>query len=497
MEINDFEIVWIYTVDSGRWTKKRNEVKEIAEKIFNKTQIVEGLIRYCTAQELEVRVGSGKENRAFFYMKDDKTKNIMKLLYESDMDNVDPEYLEGLRIFRAKLTTFEIILPGDRVEPIEVYLLFHNSGIFVLEFWLKIKNMALTPDIINEIQLLPLTEDKITFKLPHKLLEDYSIVSPRIGDLLKENENQRSKISIEMTFHELIWIYWAIIAFNVATQKVKDSKTLHRSLRYNVFNFFPVLIFNFPEVNSPSELIQNNKAEFYSMLSQEIYLKPEYIRPDLIDEKFNEENNIADRTDYALFFTVESCMLLLSQQSQEALEYIAKKRNHNVEDLLSLEKFNIVLIQEFLQMQRFLIQIYDHLLSKKPISEMETDELAQWRARLSKVIEEFHNVNLLIKTNAIKWFEKGRNDVYDLDKPLDVLDKKLGLIDSAVGSIHANLMEFLTILLGILVQVGPIIALTVAGENPILAIIVTTSIFFVIYFSYKFLYKIWYRSRKT
>jgi hypothetical protein len=136
MEVNDFEIVWIYTVDSGRWIKKRDELKEIAEKIFNKALIVEGLIRYCTAKELEARAGSGRENRAFFYTKDENTKNVLKLLYESDMDNIDPEFLEGLRLFRAKLTTFEIVLPGDRVEPIEVYLLFHNSGIFILEFWL-------------------------------------------------------------------------------------------------------------------------------------------------------------------------------------------------------------------------------------------------------------------------------------------------------------------------------------------------------------------------
>ena len=497
MEVNDFEIVWIYTVDSGRWIKKRDEIKEIAEKLFNKAQIVEGLLRYCTAKELEARAGSGRENRAFFYTKDENAKSILKLLYESDMDNIDPEYLEGLRLFRAKLTTFEIVLPGDRIEPIEVYLLFHYSGIFILEFWLKIKNMALTPDIINEIQLMPLSEDKITFKLPYKLVKDYSMVTPKIEALLKGNENENSKISIEMTFHELVWIYWAIIAFLVTTQKVKDSQTLHRSLRYNVFNFFPVLMFNFPEVNTPSELIEANKAELYSMLSQEIYLKPEHIRPELIDEKINDENNIADRTDYALFFVIESCMLLLSQQSQETLEYIAKKRNHKVEDQIYLDKLNIILIQEFLQMQRFLIQVYEHLLSKKSISEMETDELALMRGVLSKGVEEFHNIQLFVKTNTIKWFEKGRDDVYDFDKSLDVLDKKLELIDSAVGTIHGNLMEFLTVLLGIVVQIGPIIALTLATENPILAILITTGAFFLIYYSYKFLYKKWYRSRKA
>jgi len=128
---------------------------------------------------------------------------------------------------------------------------------------------------------------------------------------------------------------------------------------------------------------------------------------------------------------------------------------------------------------------------------METDELALMRGVLSKGVEEFHNIQLFVKTNTIKWFEKGRDDVYDFDKSLDVLDKKLELIDSAVGTIHGNLMEFLTVLLGIVVQIGPIIALTLATENPILAILITTGAFFLIYYSYKFLYKKWYRSRKA
>jgi len=494
MEINDFEIIWVYTVDSGRWIKKRDEVKEIAEKLVNKTRIVEGLVRYCTAQELEQRAGSGKENRAFFFTKNDQVKNDLKLLYESDMDNVDPEYLEGLQLFRAKLTTFDIVLPGERVEPVEVHLLFHSSGIFIIEFWLKIKNMGLTPDIINEIQLLPLTEDKITFKLPYRVLKDYSMVTPKIEALLgKEGESEERKISIEMTFHELVWIYWAIIAYTITTAKVTDSKTLHRSLRYNVFSFFPVLLFNFPEMNSPGELIEKHKAELYSMLCQELHLKPQYIRPELIEEKLKEGNNIAERTDYALFFSVESCMLLFSQQTHEILEFLAKKQNHTVDDQFLLEKRDVILVQELLQMQRFLIQLYDHLLSKKPISEMETDELAQMRARLSKAVEGFYNVKLLIKTSTIKRFENGRNAVYEFDKALDILEKKLELIDSAVGTIHSNLMEFLTVLLGILVQVGPIIALTLAGENALPAVLISTGIFFSIYFGYKFLYKRWYR----
>lgn len=497
MEINDFEIVWIYTVDSGRWIKKRDEVKEIAEKLFTKTRIVEGLLRYCTASELEERAGSGKENRAFFLTKNDQVKSDLKLLYASDMDNVDPEYLEGLQFFRAKLATFDIVLPGDRVEPIEVHLLFHNSGVFVLEFWLKIKNMGLTPDIVNEIQLLPLSEDKINFKIPYRVLKDYSMVTPKIEALLgKEGENEERKISIEMTFHELVWIYWAIVAYTVTTAKVTDSKTLHRSLRYNVFCFFPVLLFNFPDVKSSGELLEKHKAELYSILCQELCLKSDYIRPNLIEEKLSDEKNIAERTDYSLFFSVESCMLLFSQQTKEILEFLAKKSNRPVEDQYLLEKRDVLLVQELLQLQRFLIQLYDKLLSKKPISEMETDELAQMRVRLSKAVEGFYDVKLLIKTSTIKRYETGRNDVYEFEKSLDVLEKKLELIDSAVGTIHGNLMEFLTVLLGIVIQVGPIIALTLAGENAVPAVLISTGIFFLIYFGYKFLYKRWYRQHQ-
>ena len=189
-------------------------------------------------------------------------------------------------------------------------------------------------------------------------------------------------------------------------------------------------------------------------------------------------------------------MLIYTQESKAILESIAKKRKIQVEELFLLEKYEIILLQEFSQLQKYNMEMYDYLLSKKSIAEMETDELAQMRGRLSRAIEEFYNIKLLVKTSTLKRFDKVRLDVFELDKCLEVLEKKLEMVDAAVSSIHNNLMEFLTILLGILVQIGPIIALTIIAQDAILAAIISIGAFIGIYFFYKQIYKIWYRRGK-
>ncbi|NVM29007.1 MAG: hypothetical protein HWN65_09185 [Candidatus Helarchaeota archaeon] len=497
MEINDTEIVWLYVVDSGKWLIKRKELISIAEDLMEKGKSVEGIVRYLTVEEIEEQAGAEKKMKAIIKARNDEILENLKLLYKSDMDNVNPEYIENLQFFRAKMVDFEMVLPGDRVEPVEVRLNYHSSGIFILELWLKLKNMALTPDIINELQLLPREEEEITVKLPRQLLEDYSLINRKIAELLQKKP--KSKIfTLNLTFHEIVWMYWAIIAYIANNEKAKDSKELLHSLRYNVFHFFPIMVFHFPEVPSPEDLFEKHKADLYRMLFQEIYLDSPHIRPQLIDDAFKNENNLAERTDDALFFSKESCILLYTKESQSILSYIAEKRKTSVEAQIFLEKLDVILVQEFLNLQRYTMEMYDYLLSKKSISEMETDELAQMRGSLSKVIEEFYNVKLLIKTSTHKRLERGRIQVFELEKSLEVLEKKLDLVDAAVTSIHNNLMEFLTILLGILVQVGPIIAVTiVAPQYAVIAATVSIGVFIGVYFLYKQLYRIWYRrSRK-
>lgn len=495
MEINDTEIIWLYVMDSGRWIKKRKELIDIAEKLMERTKSVEGTIRYYTAEELEKLAGVEKKEKAIIKARNNDILENLKLIYKSDMDNVNPEYIENLQFFRARLVDFEIVLPDNRVELIEVRLHYHSSGIFLLELWLKLKKMALTPDIINELQLLPREEDELTVKLPRKLLEDYSLINRKIAELLKKKPKNEI-FTLNLTFHEIVWIYWAIIAYVATNEKAKDSKELQHLLRYNVFHFYPILIFHFPEFPSPKELFEKYKAELYTMLYQEIYLKPSHLRPLLVDKAFDEEKNLADRTDHVLYFSKESCILLYSKESQSILEFIAKKRKLSVDEQVFLEKLDVVLVQEFLNLQRYTMEMYDYLLSKKSISEMETDELTQIRGRLSRVIEEFYNVKLFIRTETINRLERGRKHIFELEKSLEVLEKKLELVDAAVTSIHSNLMEFLSILLGILVQVGPIIAFSIAVDHAIAAALISIGTFIGIYFLYKQIYKIWYRRGK-
>jgi hypothetical protein len=499
MEINDFEIAWLYILDSGRWINKREELKTIAEELYKKTSVTEGIIRYFTMDDLEEHAKAGKKMKykAVFEYKDEKIREILDLFYSSDMDNIDPEYLESLQIFRAKLTSFEIYLPNDRVEPVEVRVLFHNSGILILEFWLKLKNMALTPEIINEIQLFPREELNLTFNVPRKLLKDYAQINRDIADFLgNEPETEENKmVKLELTLHELVWMYWAVIAHVATNRKAKTSTELLHSLRYNAFRYFPVLIFNFPEISNPKELLEKYKRELYTMLYQEIYLKPEHLREDFVDNAFEDSNNLADRADYLLYFSMESCLYIYTQQSKSALEHIAKKMEKTPEQLLTLEKLELILVLTLLNLRRFLLMIYDFLLSRRPISEMETDELTGMRGILSKGVEEFYDMKLLVKTGSIKRLEKGR-DFFEIDKALDVIEKKMDLIDSAVSGIHNNLMEFLSVVLGILVQIGPIIALSIGESFPVIAASVSIAIFFGIYFIYGKLYRIWYRRRK-
>ncbi|MFX1293582.1 MAG: hypothetical protein ACFFD2_01800 [Promethearchaeota archaeon] len=494
MEINDFEIGWLYILDSGRWLGKKTELKKIAKNMFDKVRIFEGIIRYFTAKEIEDH--SASKEKAFFYMKSSKFKEILDLFYKSDMDNIDPEYLENLQFFRAKLTGFELVLPDKRVEPIDVRLLFHSSGIFILEFWLKLKNMALTPEMINELQLLPREEEEITLKLPRKLLKDYSLIKPEIANLLKASSGGEDEpITLNLTFYELVWIYWGIVAYIATNEKAKNSKQLRGLLRYNVFHFYPVLLFHFPDFTSIEDLFNQYKAELYSMSTQEIYSKLEYLRTEFMDEMFDSKNNLADRTDYALYFNIESCLHLYTKNSKSALEYIAKRRSISVENQILLEKLEVVLPLELLQIQRFILMMFDSILSKKSISEMDTDELAQMRGHLSKAIEEFHNIKLMVKTITIARCDKGRES-FKLDKALGALEKKLEFVDSAVSSIHNNLMEFLSILIGILVTIGPIIATTIGPSYPIIGSIIIFGFVLGVYFLYKQIYKIWYRKKK-
>ena len=250
-----------------------------------------------------------------------------------------------------------------------------------------------------------------------------------------------------------------------------------------------------PESPTIPDLLEKYKAELYSMISQEIYLKPEHLRLDIIEGAFASENNLADRADYALYFCQESSMLLYSQDSISTLEFIASKRKIPVERQLLFEKLDFLLVLEFIHIQQFILMMYDYLLSKKPISEMEPDDLTQMRSRLSKGVEEFHNVKLAVKTCTIKRLERGR-ECFKFENSLSVLENKLEMVDSAVSGIHGNLMEFLSVLLGILVAIGPIIALAIGQEYPIIASCITASVLLGIYFLYKQLYKLWYRRNK-
>ncbi|MHA1276683.1 MAG: hypothetical protein ACTSQI_08930 [Candidatus Helarchaeota archaeon] len=494
LEVNDFEIIWLYIFDSGRWIKRRDEIKSIAKKLFDKLHSFEGVIHYFTPKEIEQH--PEKKKKAFFYSKSKKIQEILDLFYDLDTDNVDPEYLENRQFFRAKLTDIKIVLPDNRIEPIKVQLLFHRSGVFTLEFSLELKDMALTPDMINELQLLPREEEEITFQIPRKLLQDYALINPEIATLLKNSSAKKENyLKLNLTFHELVWIYWAITAYIATDEKAKDSKSLRALLRYNVFHFFPLLLFNFPEDKTVEDIFGKYKSELYSMLTQEIYLKPEHLRPDIIDQTFNSTNNLADRVDYALYFSMESCINLYTEQSKPNLEYIAGKKKISFERQILFEKFEILLVLEFMQIQRFILLMFDHILSQKSISEMETDELAQMRARLSKVIEEFHNIKLMVKTSAIHRCEKGR-ETFEIEKSLDALEKKLEFVDTAVNSIHNNLMEFLSILIGLLVTIGPIIALSIGADYPIIASFVMLGALIAVYFAYKLLFKLWYRRQR-
>lgn len=495
MEINDFEIIWLYIIDSGNWLRKRDELKEVAENMMNKAKSVNGILRYYTPDELEELPSSKKKIRAILKAENEEIEKKLKIFYKLDMDNVDPEYLENLRFFRAKLVDFKIKLPNDQLEPVKIRLMYHHSGVMALEFSLKLKNMALTPDIINELQLLPRDESELSVVLPRELLEDYSEINSKLKELLEKNPGKES-FKRKMTFHEIVWAYWATLIRIATNRKAKDSKSVLDSLRYKVFNFVPILIYNFPEVQNPKELLEKHKSDLYTMLTQEIYLKSSQIQPRIINEELNEEKNLAERIDQAIFVCLESCMLIYTKESKAILESIAKKRKIQVEELFLLEKYEIILLQEFSQLQKYNMEMYDYLLSKKSIAEMETDELAQMRGRLSRAIEEFYNIKLLVKTSTLKRFDKVRLDVFGLDKCLEVLEKKLEMVDAAVSSIHNNLMEFLTILLGILVQIGPIIALTIIAQDAILAAVISIGAFIGIYFFYKQLYKIWYRRGK-
>ncbi len=495
MQINDFEIIWLYIVDSGKWLKKREEFKDIAENLMVKAKSVKGILRYYTPEELEVLPKSEKKFRAVIRADNEEIEKMLKIYYKLDMDNVDPEYLENLRFFRAKLVPFKIELPNGQVEPVEIRLKFHHSGIMGLEFSLKLKDMALTPEIINELQLLPRDESELSVTLSRELLEDYAEINPKLKDILKKNP-EKVAFKRKMTFHEIAWAYWATLIRIITNEKASNSKKVLDSLRYEVFNFVPILLFNFPEIQNPKELLEKHKPELFTMLTQEIYLNADQIHPRLIEEEFSDEKNLAERIDHAIFFSLESCMLLYTKESKAILEVVAKKRKIPVTELLMLEKLEIILIQEFLQLQKFNMEMYDYLLSKKPISEMETDELARMRGRLSRAVEEFYNIKLFIKTSTLKRFDKVRLDIFELNKCLEVLEKKLEFVDAAVSSIHNNLMEFLTILLGILVQIGPIIALAIGEQNPILAASIAIGVFVGIYFLYKQVYKLWYRRGK-
>lgn len=492
VEINDIEFLWLYILDSGRWIKRREEMKVIAEDLMEKSETVKGIMRYFTADELEVLSEAEKKWKAVIKFDNDDVKELLQSYYKSDMDNIDPEYLEGLRFFRAKLADFKIQLPDNSMAPINVRVLFHQSGVLILEFFLRIQDMNLTPDVINELQLLPREEIELTFELPRELLQDYSKINPDIRKILA-NKPDKKVFKRTMTLHELVWIYWAIIIHIATEEKAKDSKSLQHLLRYNVFDYYPIMIFNFPEFQSPEALLEKYKSELYTILVQEMDLPVEYLRSEFIDEAFDQSRNLTERTDNAIYFAMESCICINTQLSEKIFELRAKKKRRSLEEQRLLEKLDVVLVQEFLQLQRFNVEMFDFLLSRKSISEMETDELAQMRGRLSRAIEEFYNVKLLIKTETLKRFEFGRKNTYDLEKSLEVLEKKLDLVDSAVSSIHNNLMEFLSVLLGIVVQVGPIIALAMAEQYPIQAASIAIGVFLAIYFLYKKIYRYWYK----
>ncbi|MHA1267279.1 MAG: hypothetical protein ACTSRS_18725 [Candidatus Helarchaeota archaeon] len=495
MEINDFEIVWLYIIDSGKWLKKRYELKEIAEKLMREAKSMRGILRYYTPEELERLPKSEKKIRAILQAKDEKIWDLLELYYKLDMDNVDPEYLENLRFFRGQLINFKLQLPNGEWEPINIHLMYHHSGVMTLELSLKLKNMALTPEIINELQLLPRSETEVSVSLSRELLTDYAMINPKLREILQKNPKKKT-FKRSMTFHEIIWTYWATLIRISNNKHEINSKEVLDLLRYKVFNFIPVLIFRFPEFETPDEILAKYKPEIYVMLTQEIYLEPNQIRPRLIDEVLSEEQNLSERIDHSIFIQPESCMILYTKKSRGILEKLTKKRTMKLEDLEELEKMEIILIEELLQIQKFNMEMYDYLLSKKSISEMETDELAQMRGRLSRAIEEFYNIKLLVKTSSITRFNRARLETYELDRSLEVLETKLELVDTAVTSIHNNLMEFLSILIGVLVTIGPIIALSIGEQYPVQASLLTLVVLIGIYFIYKQIYKIWYKRSK-
>ncbi len=493
-KVNDFEPIWLYVLDVGRWLHKKEELAEIAERMYEKLRIFEGVIRYYTPEEIEKYVKD--KHKAFIYMKDEKFKEELELFYDSDLDNIDPEYLENLQFFRAKLVGFEIILDDDRVLPVEVRLLYHRAGIIALEFWMKLKNMELTSDMINEFQLIPHKETKLTFRLPQKLLQDYSAIKKEWKKLLENFEDEEEPVEVSFNFHRLVWIYWGIIAYIATKEEAKDSKEIRDLLRYRVYYFFPILLFNFPKISSVEELLDKYKPDLYSMLTQEIYLKPEHLRPDLIDEAFDPGKNLSDRVDYGLFYSLESCMHFYTENSRSIQEHIAERRKLSVDTQIKFEKLDVVVVLEFLHIQKYIVNMFDYLLSQTPISEMETDELAQMRGRLSRALEEFHNIKLMIKTGSIHRCDVGKES-FEIGKSIDVLGEKLEYVDAAVSSIHDNLMAFLSILIGVLVTIGPIIAAAVGPDYPLIASVITLVAVFGAYFLYKWIFKWWYKTRKN
>ena len=78
MEINDFEIVWVYVVDSGDWPKKKEDLKTIVDKLWEKAKSVEGIVRYYTPKELEERAGT-KAQKADIRVRNRKLKEELDL----------------------------------------------------------------------------------------------------------------------------------------------------------------------------------------------------------------------------------------------------------------------------------------------------------------------------------------------------------------------------------------------------------------------------------
>ncbi len=359
---------------------------------------------------------------------------ILKIMYESDIDYFDSDYLELKRFGRALVEESKIIIPtrnGEKEINMMVFLTVFEVGIGILVIWL--------PDITNIYKEDLIDIYFINYKKVRLPSEDDSTTEVILLDyIINFITNRFGRGSLEKPKEILEDMFTMIF--------VKGIKAQSDGLPYSFISEYEGLIFDvltFPERYYPKDPEARNSPSSYTYYRTRT---KEYVREVL--------NNISVRHDFPVFVSNNRFLGIKIHTSDR--DYWTEKR---IKPLTKRIVFNLTLYSNAVLQLKLLKNINNRLSETiKTTAEASLNELVKMREEIFKDLEEYINT-------SIQRYEVWRKAMEDAMNELNIPDlynavkERLEMLNSFISAEHQRSSERLFFLLNTLLIISSAVSL--------------------------------------